>query len=238
MGRPFKCPYCEEEGRTPTPEDDACPDDERFVFGSCSSDLRCDASDALDADGAPITRATAPVCWGGVGTNVQHAFFQWLHQSPDVVPVDLIGVRTPHHQRPDHHRQLIANLIGQANALMHGRSRQQTSNELLARGMPQAEVDQLAPHCTFPGNRPSTIILLDSLTPTHLGSLLALYEHKIFVQGVIWNVNSFDQWGVELGKQLASTIADEMQDDVECRSHDSSTNTLINTSKGSTGRLK
>ena len=115
----------------------------------------------------------------------------------------MIGVRTPHHQRADHHRQLMANLIGQANALMHGRSLQQTREELLERGLPLSEVDQLAPHCTFPGNRPSTIILLESLSPTHLGSLLALYEHKIFVQGWLWGINSFDQWGVELGKVLA-----------------------------------
>jgi glucose-6-phosphate isomerase len=161
---------------------------------------------AVTACGEPLESATAPVCWGGVGTNAQHAFFQWLHQSPDRVPVDLIGVREPHHDRPDHHRQLLANLVGQSNALMEGRSLLETREVLRSLDLPAARVEELAPHCTFPGNQPSTILLLESLTPTHLGSMLALYEHKTFVQGWLWGINSFDQWGVELGKVLAEEM--------------------------------
>jgi len=161
---------------------------------------------SVTVTGEPVSTSTAPVCWGGVGTNAQHAFFQWLHQGPDVVPVDLIGVRQPHHERPAHHRQLVANLIGQANALAQGRDQQQTAEALRAQGMNPAQIESLAPHCSFPGNRPSNLILLDTLSPENLGALLALYEHKIFVQGWLWGINSFDQWGVELGKVLAEEV--------------------------------
>ena len=182
---------------------------------------------SVSTNGEPLACATAPVCWGGVGTNAQHAFFQWLHQGPDTVPVDLIGVGEPHHQHPDHHRQLLANLIGQGNALMNGRSLEQTRQVLLETGMPEPQVNELAPHCTFPGNRPSTIILLESLTPATLGSLLALYEHKIFVQGWLWGINSFDQWGVELGKVLAEETEGWLETGEAGTGADASTRYLI-----------
>lgn len=143
-------------------------------------------------DGAPLAYATSPVVWGQAGTNGQHAYFQMLHQGSDVVPVEFIAVREAGHALPDHHRQLLANALAQAQALMLG----------------QAGVDG---HRHFPGNRPSTFLLLDALTPASLGALVALYEHRVFVAGSLWGINSFDQFGVELGKQLAQDIAPRLQ---------------------------
>jgi glucose-6-phosphate isomerase len=155
-------------------------------------------------DGEPLTRSSGAVCWGGEGTKVQHAFFQWLHQSTDTVPVDLIAVETPDHDHPDHHRRVLANLVGQATALMRGRDRAATEKALIAEGRDEQTAHQLAPHCQFPGDQPSTITLLDRLSPRTLGNLLALHEHRVFAQGWIWGINPFDQWGVELGKGLAA----------------------------------
>ncbi len=155
----------------------------------------------ITRDGQPVDGATGPACWGGVGTNSQHAYFQWLHQGTDPTPVDFIGIAQPDHAFDEHHRELLANLVGQGWALMRGRGESETADAL---GL---DDPALVRQGVFPGNRPSTTILLDRLTPRALGSLLALYEHKIFCQGWLWQINSFDQWGVELGKTLAKRVA-------------------------------
>jgi glucose-6-phosphate isomerase len=171
-------------------------------------------------NGSAVAGSTAPIVWGEPGTNGQHAFFQLLHQGTRLVPCDLIGfARTPH-AIGDQHDLLVANLLAQAEALAFGK----TAAEVAAEGVRPA----LVPHRTFPGNRPSNLIFAESLTPAALGALVALYEHKVFVQGTIWDVNSFDQWGVELGKALAARIAPELASASEpALAHDSSTNALI-----------
>ncbi len=170
--------------------------------------------------GEPVAWDTGPVVWGEPGTNGQHAFFQLLHQGTRLVPADLIGFVQPNHPYGDHHDLLMANLFAQAEALAFGRS----AEEVRAAGVDEA----LVAHRTFPGNRPTTTILADRLTPSVLGQLVALYEHKVFTQGAVWNVNSFDQWGVELGKSLAQAIIPEVQATTEPELvHDSSTNALI-----------
>jgi glucose-6-phosphate isomerase len=170
--------------------------------------------------GEPVSWATGPVVWGTPGTNGQHAYFQLLHQGTRLVPCDLIGFLEPNHELGRHHELLIANLFAQAEALAFGR----TAEEVEAAGAPP----ELVPHRTFAGNRPSTVILARRLTPRVLGELIALYEHKVFTQGVVWGVNSFDQWGVELGKALADRIVGELEAESEPRlTHDSSTTALI-----------
>lgn len=172
-------------------------------------------------DGTPAG-TTCPVIWGDEGTNGQHAFFQWLHQGPKGAPVDFVAVLKDHEDRPDHHRALLANCFAQSKALMMGKSESVVRKENADR----TDIDSLAPQKMFPGNRPSTTITLDELTPEAVGHLIALYEHKAFVQGVIWGVNSFDQWGVELGKVLADRILTEL-DRSEIGDHDPSTKALI-----------
>lgn len=169
---------------------------------------------------------TCPVVWGGEGANAQHAFFQQLHQGTHSAPVDFIAVLTDHENRPDHHRALLANCFAQSEALMRGKSGKTVRAELKAKGMSAADIDLLAPHKTFPGNRPSTTIILKRLDAQTLGALIALYEHKVFVQSVIWDINAFDQWGVELGKELAGTILGELENKADGK-HDSSTSALI-----------
>jgi glucose-6-phosphate isomerase len=186
----------------------------------------------IDRDGNRVTYATGPVIWGEPGTNGQHAFFQLIHQGTQPVPCDFIGCVNPAHPVGDHHAMLMANLFAQTEALMRGRTEAEVRSELAAQGMAPEVVDALAPHRVFEGNRPSNTILLDRLTPHSLGMLVAAYEHKIFVQGVIWRINSFDQWGVELGKVLATTILAEEEallagDDVDLSHHDSSTAGLL-----------
>ena len=181
-------------------------------------------------DGKPVERGTAPVVFGDEGANVQHAYFQQMHQGPDVVPLEFIAVREPMDGPADMHRKLLANAIAQAEALMVGRSEAEVRDELAAKGMAPAEIDILAPQKTFPGDRPSTTLLLDRLDPQTLGALIALYEHKTFVEGVIWRINSFDQWGVELGKTLAGRVLGELEGGAS-GDHDPSTTTMI-------GRLK
>jgi glucose-6-phosphate isomerase len=187
----------------------------------------------MESNGKRITRdgldagLTCPIIWGDEGTNGQHAFFQWLHQGTGLggnggAPVDFVAVLKDHEVRPDHHAALLANCFAQSEALMLGKSETLVRKEL---GQHE-DIDALAPQKTFPGNRPSTTITLDALSPFALGHLIALYEHKVFVQGVIWNVNSFDQWGVELGKVLATTILDEMKSG-ESGNHDPSTTALM-----------
>jgi glucose-6-phosphate isomerase len=174
----------------------------------------------VDLGGHPVTYDTGPIVWGTPGTNGQHAYFQLLHQGTAVVPLDLIGFVEPVHELADHHDLLIANLIAQAEALAFGR----TAEEVATTGVPAEQV----PHRTFPGNRPTTVILGRALSPYALGELVALYEHTVFVQGAVWNINSFDQWGVELGKALAQAIIPELQaGGSPSGEHDSSTRALI-----------
>jgi glucose-6-phosphate isomerase len=175
-------------------------------------------------DGCPVTYATGPILWGEPGTNGQHAFYQLLHQGTTVVPCDFLAAVNPVHEVGEHHIILLANFLAQTEALMRGRTRVEAEEEMAALS-PEVRV-ALGPHKTFPGNRPSNSLLYDRLTPRVLGSLIAMYEHKIFVQGVIWGINSFDQMGVELGKQLAGVILPELRGG-ETVVHDASTRGLI-----------
>ena len=165
--------------------------------------------------------------WGDTGTNGQHAYFQMLHQGTDPVPVDFIAALQPSHALPGHQEALLANCFAQSEALMRGKTADEVRAELQAQGMAPERIEALVAHRTFPGNRPSNTLLLDALTPASLGALIALYEHKVFVQGVVWGVNSFDQWGVELGKVLARAIQHELSGATNVESHDASTNGLI-----------
>jgi glucose-6-phosphate isomerase len=174
---------------------------------------------SVDREGRALQADSGPIVWGEPGTNGQHAFYQLIHQGTRLVPCDFIGFGRPAEPVGDHHDLLIANMLAQAEALAFGR----TPDELAAEGVSPA----LIPHRTFPGNRPSNVLMAASLTPSVLGQLIALYEHRTFVQGVIWGVNSFDQWGVELGKALAMRIAPELTDPAAPLEHDSSTNALI-----------
>ena len=178
-------------------------------------------------DGSPLQIKTCPIIWGNVGTNGQHAYFQLLHQGTDITPVDFIATLNPSHHLPGHHAALLANCFAQSEAFMRGKTADEVRAEMQSKGLPEDQINALLPHRTFPGNRPSNTILMERLTPASLGALIALYEHKVFVQGVIWGINSFDQWGVELGKVLATHILDELKGDVMEAKHDSSTNGLI-----------
>jgi glucose-6-phosphate isomerase len=177
--------------------------------------------------GLPVDTLTCPVIWGDCGTNGQHAYFQLLHQGTDVTPIDFIAALRPAHEFANHHAALLANCFAQSEAFMRGKTIDEVRTDLQGQGLSLAEIERLAPHKTFPGNRPSNTILMEYLTPYTLGALIALYEHKTFVQGVIWDVNSFDQWGVELGKVLAKTIEAELTGEAAPERHDSSTNGLI-----------
>jgi glucose-6-phosphate isomerase len=180
--------------------------------------------------GETITWETSPTVWGNVGTNGQHAYFQLLHQGTDITPIDFIAALRPSHSLQGHHAALLANCFAQSEALMLGKTEEEVRADLLAMNMAPDEIAIQIPHRTFPGNRPSNMILMNSLRPESLGALLALYEHKTFVQGAIWDVNSFDQWGVELGKVLAKNIQQELEGDIS-HSHDSSTAGLIKLAK-------
>jgi len=173
---------------------------------------------SVDREGKAVDYATGQIIWGATGINGQHAFYQLLHQGTKMIPADFIVSVTPHTELQEHHDILIANFLAQTEALMRGRTREET----------QAQTGQFVSHKVFEGNHPSNALLLQQLTPHALGMLIALYEHKIFVQGVIWNLNSYDQWGVELGKQLASRILPELHADAPVAGHDASTNALIN----------
>ncbi|NML62462.1 glucose-6-phosphate isomerase [Massilia sp. RP-1-19] len=185
-------------------------------------------------DGQPLDVATCPVIWGDCGTNGQHAYFQLLHQGTDVTPIDFIAALRPAHEYENHHAALLANCFAQSEAFMKGKTLDEVRADLRQQGLSLAEIERLAPHKTFPGNRPSNTILMEYLNPFTLGALVALYEHKTFVQGVIWNVNSFDQWGVELGKVLAKNIETELTGEAKPERHDSSTNGLIAMAKAAT----
>jgi glucose-6-phosphate isomerase len=187
----------------------------------------------MESNGKRVTRAgdtitdyeTCPVIWGDVGTNGQHAYFQLLHQGTDVTPMDFIAALRPAHEFQNHHAALLANCFAQSEAFMKGKTADEVRQDLA--GQDPAEIERLVPHKTFPGNRPSNTILMEYLTPATLGALIALYEHKTFVQGALWDVNSFDQWGVELGKVLAKKIEAELNGEAQPAQHDGSTNGLI-----------
>jgi glucose-6-phosphate isomerase len=187
---------------------------------------------SIDREGNRVGYSTGAVVWGEPGTNGQHAFYQLIHQGTELVPCDFIGVINSHNPIGDHHRKLIANCFAQSEALMLGRSSAEVEEELRLRGLDEKEIEALAPHKVFEGNRPTNTFLLDRVTPRTLGMLIALYEHEFFVQGVVWRVNSFDQWGVELGKVLAGRIIGETNDqltngDADLSHHDGSTRALI-----------
>lgn len=186
---------------------------------------------SVTMDGNQVDYATGPIIWGEPGTNGQHAFYQLIHQGTKLVPADFIAAKQSHNPLADHHTLLLSNFIAQPEALMWGKTADEVRQELESEDLSSKKIDQLLPHKIFPGNRPSTCILVDKLTPRSLGSLIAIYEHKIFTQGAIWNLNPFDQWGVELGKQLAKTILPELTSSQQATGHDSSTNALINACK-------
>lgn len=182
----------------------------------------------VDNNGSNVSYQTGPIIWGEPGTNGQHAFYQLIHQGTKIIPCDFIAPAISHNPIGDHHIKLMANFFAQTEALMNGKSGEEVLTELRGKGLSEEEVRKLFPYKIFEGNRPTNSILVKEITPYTLGSLIAMYEHKIFVQGVIWNVNSFDQWGVELGKQLAGNILPELRGDEAVTTHDSSTNGLIN----------
>ncbi|MFV8368945.1 glucose-6-phosphate isomerase [Flavobacterium sp. LB2R40] len=182
---------------------------------------------SMGRDGKPVNYQTGTIIWGEPGTNAQHAFFQLIHQGTKLIPADFIGFVTPLYGDNDHHDKLMSNFFAQTEALMHGKSKEQVQAEFEQQGLAAQKAEFLLPFKVFSGNKPTNTILIQKLTPETLGSLIALYEHKIFVQGVIWNIFSFDQWGVELGKQLANSILEEINTKT-VKSHDSSTAFLLN----------
>ncbi len=183
---------------------------------------------SVDREGKRIDQYdTGPIIWGEPGTNGQHAFYQLIHQGTRLVPCDFIVPLRTHNKLGEHHKVLLANALAQSEALMRGKTESEVRAEMAAAGVAEDRIDGLAPHRAFVGNRPSTMFLVEKLTPGSLGKLIALYEHKIFVQGAIWNINSYDQWGVELGKQLAKAIEPELSRGASATGHDSSTAQLI-----------
>ncbi len=184
-----------------------------------------------DRSGRPIHYQTGPIVWGEPGTNGQHAFFQLIHQGSKLIPCDFIAPAISHNPLGEHHLMLLSNYFAQTEALMRGKTADEAKAELVAAGKSDNEIEALLPFKVFNGNRPSNSILVRQINPRSLGSLIALYEHKIFTQGVIWNIFSFDQWGVELGKQLANNILPELRHDKRVDNHDASTNGLINAFK-------
>ena len=182
----------------------------------------------IDRSGRRVGYSTGPVIWGQPGTNGQHAFYQLIHQGTKLIPTDFLAASEGQYGLEDHHRKLLSNFFAQTQALMQGRSVKEAREELKGKGLSEEQKELLLSHKVFEGNRPSNSLLYKQLTPRTLGSIVALYEHKVFVQGVIWNLNSFDQWGVELGKILAGNILPQLEDDQSVDSYDPSTNGLIN----------
>lgn len=182
----------------------------------------------VDRSGNTIDYATGPVIWGEPGTNGQHAFYQLIHQGTPLIPCDFIAPAISHNPIGDHHTKLLSNFFAQTEALMNGKTEVEVRAELEQSGKSELEIKQLLPFKIFEGNKPTNSFIIKQINPTTLGTMIALYEHKIFVQGIIWNIFSFDQWGVELGKQLANKILPELQSDELINSHDASTNGLIN----------
>ncbi|QWX83383.1 glucose-6-phosphate isomerase [Cellulophaga sp. HaHaR_3_176] len=180
----------------------------------------------VDRNGKKVSYQTGTIIWGEPGTNSQHAFFQLIHQGSKLIPTDFIGYKDSLHGDTDHHNKLMANYFAQTEALMNGKGADEVRSELSEKGMDKNAIEDLVPFKVFEGNNPTNSILINKLTPKSLGSLIALYEHKIFVQGIVWNIFSYDQWGVELGKQLATTILKDIENS-EISSHDSSTLQLL-----------
>jgi glucose-6-phosphate isomerase len=194
-----------------------------FQQGNMESNGKC-----VDRGGGQVTYQTGPVIWGEPGTNGQHAFYQLIHQGTRLIPCDFIGHALSHNPVGDHHSILLSNFFAQTEALMNGKTEDEVTRELRESGRSEEEIRSVVPYKVFQGNRPTNSILVKKLTPRTLGSLIAMYEHKIFVQGVIWDIFSFDQWGVELGKELAKKILPELTGNERITSHDSSTNGLVN----------
>src|SRR5688572_25933447 len=186
---------------------------------------------SIDRNGEAVEYATGPVIWGEPGTNGQHAFYQLIHQGTPLIPCDFIAPAQSHNPIGDHHQKLLSNFFAQTEALMNGKTDEEAEKELEKQALTPEQIARLLPFKVFAGNRPTNSFLLKKITPFTLGQLIALYEHKIFVQGIIWNIFSFDQWGVELGKQLANKILPELGNDEAISNHDSSTNGLINAYK-------
>jgi len=186
---------------------------------------------SVNRNGKSVDYQTGPIIWGEPGTNGQHAFYQLIHQGTKMIPADFLAPAKSHNPMGEHHNILLSNFFAQTEALMYGKTKEEVIEELKREGRTKKEIDALYPHKVFEGNRPTNSILFKKLTPRVLGSLIAIYEHKIFVQGVIWNIFSFDQWGVELGKKLAKSILPELEGDQPVNSHDCSTNGLINAFK-------
>lgn len=182
----------------------------------------------IQKNGERVNYSTGPIVWGEPGTNGQHAFYQLIHQGTKLIPCDFIAPVNSHNPIGDHHPKLLSNFFAQTEALMKGKTQEEALLELEKSGLASAEIQALLPHKTFEGNKPTNSIFVKKLTPKVLGSLVAMYEHKIFTQSIIWNVNAFDQWGVELGKQLAKVILPELEGEDQVENHDSSTNGLIN----------
>lgn len=182
---------------------------------------------STDRNGKPVSYETGNIIWGEPGTNSQHAFFQLIHQGTKLIPADFIGFKHSLHKDKDHHQKLMANYFAQTEALLMGKTAEEVISELEEKNLSSEEIEKLTPFKVFKGNKPTTSILINKLTPTSLGKLIAMYEHKIFIQGIIWNIFSYDQWGVELGKQLATEILTEIQKS-DVQNHDSSTKSLLN----------
>ncbi|MDF2941043.1 MAG: glucose-6-phosphate isomerase [Gammaproteobacteria bacterium] len=192
---------------------------------------------SVTIEGKPVTYATGPIIWGGAGTNGQHAFHQLLHQGTPLVPVDFIVPLKSHNPIGEHHAALFANCLAQSQAFMQGKTLEEAYQELLKQGMPENEAKALAPHKVIAGNKPNNMIVAEQFTPKTIGALVALYEHKIFVQSVIWNINAFDQWGVELGKQLGEPILASLLNKNNNHQYDGSTESLIARFKRASGQI-
>ncbi len=186
---------------------------------------------SVDRSGKPVNYQTGPIIWGESGTNGQHAFYQLIHQGTKVIPCDFIAPAISHNPVGKHHIYLLSNFFAQTEALMNGKTKEEVESQLKSMGKTHQEIEALTPFKIFSGNRPTNSFLLKKITPYSLGTLIAFYEHKIFIQGLIWNIFSFDQWGVELGKELAGKIVPELENEALVNSHDSSTNGLINAYK-------
>jgi glucose-6-phosphate isomerase len=189
----------------------------------------------MESDGKSVTRdgqkcewSTGPIIWGEPGTNGQHAFYQLIHQGTKIIPCDFLAPVETHNPIGEHHPILLSNFFAQTEALMKGKNADEVRAELKGSKLSAEALEKLVPQKMFAGNKPTNSILFQKLTPRTLGMLIVLYEHKIFTQGIVWNINSFDQWGVELGKQLAKAILPELKASGEVKSHDASTNGLIN----------
>jgi glucose-6-phosphate isomerase len=183
---------------------------------------------SADRSGNIVSYKTSPVLWGEPGTNGQHSFYQLIHQGTQMIPCIFMAAANPLKDPAEHHKLLLSNFFAQSEALMNGKTEENVRTELIKKGLSEEEVERLLPFKVFKGNNPSISILYKQLNPYNLGAMLAMFEHRIFVQGIIWNIYSYDQWGVELGKELAGQILPELKTDEPITSHDASTNQLIN----------